>query len=415
MSSLAHKICLSPSAQQEKAFRSFAGCHRAVYNFLLDSWRSWWWAYENSEKTLDKPNWPELKRTFNALRRELFPWMAEPLAAHRYCWSQPWSDLKNAYSAYFKKKGAAPRFKSRRNRWSFYVANDKLRFKGKKVRIPKVGWVKMREALRFKGKVLGARVVRESNGCWFVCVQVEADHSRERLDSKGLGIDLGIKNAMVLSEPLVDGRQVFNAPKPLKRALRRLAKAQRIVSRRKKGSNRRAIAQRRVGRLYFRTRNIRNDWIHKTTTSIICESQAVGIEDLNVLGMQKNHKLSRALADVAMGEMRRQITYKAELYGTKVVLHDRWFPSSKTCSACGNIKAHMGLEERTHKCDKCGLSLDRDVNAALNLTPGRGAAVEKSAAHVRRGSDRGLGRELGDVFRAPKLENLPLSGMIDQL
>jgi len=142
MTVLAHQICLSPTLAQAQSFCSFAGCHRVVYNFALDSMRSWWTEYERSGRTIDKPNFPELKRTFNQLRRELFPWMNDPKAAHRDCWSQPFADLKKAYQAWWKGSAKAPAFKSKRSAPSFYVANDRLIFDGKKVRLPKVGWVR---------------------------------------------------------------------------------------------------------------------------------------------------------------------------------------------------------------------------------------------------------------------------------
>jgi len=403
---LAHKIALSPSHSQEQAFRQFAGCHRTVYNCLLASWRQWWTTYykaqaEGRGSEVEKPTWGVLKATFNQLRLEVFPWMAEPLAGHRDCWSQPFTDLRAAYQNKFDGHNAGPKFKARRrSRPSFYVANDKLRFDGRRVRIPKVGWVKIREALRLPGKIMGARVTQDSDGRWCVSVQVEGAHARKREADKVIGIDLGITHAITLSEPLADGRQFFDAPKPLRASTKRIKRLSQAVARKQKGSKRRQRAVARLGKAHFRVRAIRTDWIHKTTTSILRESQAVGIEDLAVANMLKNHSLARALSDVAMGEMRRQLEYKAPLYRTRVHTADRWFPSSQLCSGCGAQKP-MPLGASVYECAVCGLVIDRDVNAARNLTPGLGEGVgAPPAPRARRGSPKGPGARTQPVRRS---------------
>lgn len=363
MSELAHKIALDPTIEQARAFTSFGGCHRVVWNFALGCWWAWWCEYERSGRTIGKPNMPEMKRTFNDLRHELFPWMNDPLAAHRDCWSQPFADLERAFRNWLAGRADRPSFKSKhRSRLSFYVANDKLRFNGRRVHLPKIGWMRMRETLRFQGKMQGARVSQDATGSWSVAVQVEGDFARQRTGDGVVGLDFGILHAITDS----DG-QTFDTPKPLAKAQRRLARAQRVVARRVKGSNRRHRAVACVGRIHAHVKNIRNDFIHKTTTSILRENQAVGIEDLNVKGMLSNQHLARALSDVALGEMRRQIEYKAPLYETAVVIADRWFPSSKLCSNCGCKKDKLGLSQRAFVCEACGFVLDRDVNAALNL------------------------------------------------
>jgi len=395
MTVLAHQICLSPTPAQAQSFCSFAGCHRVVYNFALDSMRSWWAEYERSGRTIDKPNFPELKKTFNQLRRELFPWMNDPKAAHRDCWSQPFADLKKAYQAWWKGSAKAPTFKSKRSASSFYVANDKLTFDGKKVRLPKVGWVKMREPLRFEGKVLSARVRRNAAGRWLLSVQVEGDFARACTADGRRGIDLGLKHAVVLSEPLEDGRQVFDPPRPMRKLEKRLKHLQRRVSRRKKGSKRRQKAVRAVGKLHVQIRNLRKDWIHKMTTSIVRESQALGLEDLNIKGMQRT-TLARSVSDVAMGEIHRQLLYKAELFGVEVKIWDRWYPSTKRCSSCGEVKREMPLSVRTYVCP-CGLMMDRDLNAARNLVPG--ATREPSLKRVRTHEEREVARSMNRESR----------------
>lgn len=365
MPTLAHRIALAPTPAQAAAFGQYAGCARFVYNFALGCWRDWWAEYRRAERAgraeaMERPSLAALKTTFNAMRAELFPWMAD--AAHCGCWLQPFADLQRALGNRRAGLTDSVKFKSKRgSRPSFYITNQKLKLDGKRVKIPKLGWVKMREALRFQGKIMGARVTKDSDGRWYISIQVEGDFSRRRTANKVLGIDLGITHAATLS----DGR-TFDAPKPLKAALKKLRRAQRVMCRRKKGSGRRAKAVARVGRIYARIKHVRAHFTHTTTTSILRESQAVVIEDLNVAGMMANERLARALADVGLGEFTRQVKYKAELYGTRVVVADRWYPSTKTCSGCGAVQ-DMSLSQRTYTCPGCGLVLDRDLNAARNL------------------------------------------------
>jgi putative transposase len=210
---------------------------------------------------------------------------------------------------------------------------------------------------------MSGRVSRDARGDWYCSVAVEGDFSRPRQADKVVGIDLGIKSAITLS----DGRQ-FDAPKPLKAYGEKLARLQRVVARRKRGSNRRQKAVRAVGRLHVRIANIRSDWTHKATTDICKNHAAIGIEDLAVKNMTRNHSLARALSDVSLGEVRRQITYKSETFGVDLHVHDRFYPSSQLCSSCGS-RQKMPLSVREYACGACGVVEDRDVNAAKNLLP----------------------------------------------
>lgn len=178
-----------------------------------------------------------------------------------------------------------------------------------------------------------------------------------------VGVDLGMKTLATLS----DGR-VFENPKSYRRNLRLLRRAQRIVSRRQKGSKRRKHAKHRVAKLHYRIANIRSDAIHKMTTFIAMNYGAVGIEDLNVSGMVKNHCLAGAVSDAAFGEIRQQLEYKIAWHGGELIVHDRFLPSSKMCSNCGEVKDVLPLSERTFRCG-CGYEADRDLNAAMNLCP----------------------------------------------
>ncbi len=337
-----------------------------------------------------------LKRQFNAIKYRDPAWLdadGKPWlkTIHRDAHAQPFAHLAQAWDTFFKdikagKPAHAPKFKKKgRCRDSFYVANDKFRVEGKAIRLPKVGWIKMAETLRFEGKVLGATVSRTADR-WYVAIQVEVkdcDFYRKRSGDGVIGIDLGVKAIATLSTG-----EVIEAPKPFKRALRRIQIRTRRLSRKltsanvqvgwkpnqpiPKGarlpvSNNRQKSAAIVARTHARVANLRADFLHKLTTNICRENQAVVLENLNVRGMMGNRRLARAIADVGLYEFRRQIAYKAKRYGTHVVIADRWYPSSRLCSVCGWNNDALTLSDRAWTCPHCGTHHDRDINAARNL------------------------------------------------
>ena len=235
------------------------------------------------------------------------------------------------------------------------------------------------------GRVLHMTVSQRA-GRWYASLTVERDDELAAKPLKGgaVGVDLGVKTLATLS----DGTVIEN-PRYLKKSERKLKKAQRELSRKTKGSNRRAKAKIKVARIHARVANRRLDALHKLTTRLAKGYSDVSIEDLNVSGMVKNHRLAKHIADAAFGEFRRQLEYKTARAGARLHVVDRWYRSSKTCSGCGGVKAKLSLAERTYRCDSCGLVLDRDLNAAINIQVA-GSAPETINAHgatVRR-SDR---------------------------
>jgi putative transposase len=208
--------------------------------------------------------------------------------------------------------------------------------------------------------------VSEQAGHWYVSVQVEQEQTVPANRGPSVGVDFGVKALATLS----DGT-VIPTPKPLKRHLKQLKRVQRAVSRKQKGSQNRRKAAPRVGRLHRKIANQRQNTLHQVTTRLAKTKRVIIIEDLNVSGMLKNHHLAQAIADVGFGDFRRQLVYKAACYSSRVVLADRWEPSSKTCSGCGWVDEDLRLSDRTFRCRNprvsCGLVLDRDLNAALNL------------------------------------------------
>lgn len=277
----------------------------------------------------------------------------------------------------FKSKNATMRF-AYSTGFTAPTANDPYGLK-----LPRIGRVHCMENVH--ELVAGAHVVRISvsrrAGCWYESLTVEREQpsSPAHAPKRGaVGVDLGVKSLATLS----DGTVIPN-PRALGARLKTLRKAQQALTRRVKGSARRERAKERVARLHARVADVRADAIHKATTMIAETYSVVCVEDLNVAGMVKNRHLARSLSDAAFGEFRRQLEYKTARSGAVLRVVDRWYPSSKTCSNCGTVKAKLPLSERVFNCDACGLSMDRDLNAAINIRVA-GSAPETLSA---RGED----------------------------
>ncbi len=348
----AHKIALDPTVIQARYFTRACGVSRFTWNWALAEWKC---QYEEG----GKPNGLELKRLFNHIRHTEFPWSGEVL---RDATSQPFANLQAAFGSFFKKKAQFPRFKKKGIHNSFYMANDKFEIDGFRIRVPKLGWVRMREALRFTGKILSATVSKIADR-WFVSIVVDIQDTPHTCENQEVvGVDLGVKTLATLST----GEQ-FEAPKPLKLYLDKLRQLNRELSRKQKGSNNRAKTREKLARLYYRIGCIRRDALHKLTTYLTQTFGTVVIEDLNVAGMMKNRHLSRAVSDFGLWEFRRQVEYKSEATKCQVLVADCWFASSKLCSDCGYKLDVLPLSMREWTCPKCGVIHNRDENAAINL------------------------------------------------
>ena len=260
----------------------------------------------------------------------------------------------------------------------------------KALKLPRIGRVHCMEnvaALVGDAKVKRMTVSRRA-GRWYASLTVERDDTPAKRPTKGgaVGVDLGVKTLATLS----DGAVIEN-PRYLKKSERKLKRAQKSLSRKVQGSNRRAKARMKVARLHAHVANQRLDAMHKLTTRLAETFSDISIEDLHVAGMVKNHHLANSIMDAAFGEFRRQLEYKTTRTGARLHVVDRWYRSSKTCSGCGSVKAKLSLSERTYKCDSCGLTMDRDLNAAINIKVA-GSAPETLNAHgetVKRGNRSG--------------------------
>lgn len=380
---LAHKIALDPNAAQAVYFARASGTARFAYNWALAEW-------QRQYKAGEKPSEVSLRRQLNTNKRDQFVWMFD---VTKCAVQEAIIDLGAAYRAFFEKRGKYPRFKRKTDRAAFCAANEAGTFRadGERIKLPVIGWVRMREAVRFSGPLKRATVSREA-GRWFVSLMIETDDVRPVMQPGAVvGVDLGVSALATLSTG-----EVIEGPKSHKAALRRLRRANKAQARKRRGSANFRKAKARLGRLHARIANIRRDATHKLTTDLAKTYRVIGIEDLNVRGMSANRHLARAVMDGGFFELRRQLDYKARLYGSRIVVASRWYPSSKTCSCCGVIKPTLDLAERMFRCTDCGFEAGRDHNAALNL-----AGMAASSAVTACGESRADAGRKARVKRSP--------------
>ena len=272
-------------------------------------------------------------------------------------------DLKDAFSRYRSGKAGHPKFASRRDGQSFTVdsSNGKVLLNaGSTIKIPTLGTFRLYEPLEC-GYVSQTITISKEGSRWFLSFCVDAERLPVQQSESSVGIDVGINSFATLSN-----QQVFDAPKPLKQAKTKLVTLQRQASKQVRGSQNQRKTYNKIVQLHARIACIRLDFIHKLTTYLAKNFKLIKIENLKVQGMMANHKLAGAISDLGFYEFKRQLDYKCKMYGATLVLVDQWFPSSKTCSNCGN-KKDLPLSVRTFDCPACGRSLDRDLNASLNI------------------------------------------------
>lgn len=356
----AYKTELDPNNKQKSCFRKCAGAARFVYNWGL---RDRIERYERGEKT----NMYEQKKRFNALKKTEYTWICDvPYELQ----SEAFSHLDKAYQNFFRRlksgeKPGFPNFKKRGVRESFTLRGSVYIAEGK-IKLPIIGWVNLKEKgyIPVEGiKILSVNI-SERAGRWYASIQCQQEIP-DPVQPTGdpIGVDVGIKSLAVLS----DGT-TFENPKVLKYAEKKLATLQRELSRRVKGSANREKTKQKIAKLHAQIANMRKHALHNVSHAIVEKQPSkIIIEDLNVKGMLKNKSLSKSISDASMSELHRQIEYKAKWARIDVIKSDRWFASSKTCSNCGRKKETLSLSERVFTCDNCGISLDRDHNAALNL------------------------------------------------
>jgi putative transposase len=371
---LAHKIALAPNAEQEVYFARAAGTARHAYNWALGEWKR--------QYALGlKPSEVSLRRQLNALKREQFPWYFD---VTKCAAQEAVIDVGMAFKAFFAKRGKYPQFKRKDGKASFCAANEVGTFRcdGEKIKLPVIGWVRMRESVRFSGALKRVTVAREADR-WFASIMIETDDIQPVEQPEAVvGVDLGCRTLATLST----GEKI-EGPKAHKAALKRLRRANKALAHKRRGSANFRKAKRRLARLHARIANIRRDATHKLTTRLAKTYQAIGVEDLNVRGMASGN-IARSVMDGGFHEFRRQLDYKTKLYGSTMVMVDRWYPSSKTCSCCGVVKATLARGAEIFECADCGFEADRDVNAAVNLSLYAASSAATACGEERSGAQR---------------------------
>ncbi len=364
-----HVIRLNPTPEQEIYFRKACGVARHAYNWALARWKQ-------ARAEGQRVNTRELKAEYNRIKHEQFPWCSE---VTKCAPEQEFANLGQAFDNYWRMKeegtqpklkhprkdgeeAGFPHFKSKkRDKLSFYLNNDKFSALGNWIRIPKLGKVNMTEQLRFAGKIMSA-VISSRAGWWFVSIAVEVEHETPTQSGGTVGIDLGVKTLATLS----DGEK-FENQKHYRKSLGRIQGLSKGLSRKVEGSQNWGKNTKKLAKAHYRVACQRQDTLHKMSTHVARTYALVGLEDLNTKGMLSNHSLAQAVSDASFFEVQRQLLYKTEQYGGSVQLVSRWYPSSKTCSSCGWIHDDLTLAERVFICHDCGLVIDRDENAAINI------------------------------------------------
>lgn len=357
---IAHKIALKTNNRQATYFARASGTARFAYNWGLTEWNRQYAAHQ-VDSSLPAPSQAALRRQLNAIKREQFPWM---LDVTKNAPQMAIIQLGVAFKNFFAGHAAYPAYRKRGIHDRFTLTNDQFSVDGSHIRIPNLGWVRMRETLRFTGKIMSATLSRVADR-WFVSITVDTydDSHLPKAENQGVvGVDLGVSVLATLST----GEQMIG-PKAHKASLNRIKRLSRSLSRKVKGSNNRKKARVKLARLYAKSSNLRKDSLHKLTTYLTRRFHTIGIENLNVKGMMQNRRLSRAIADVGFFEFRRQLDYKVASRGNLIIVADRWFASSKICSCCGNQLENLPLAIRQWVCPACHMQHDRDVNAAINL------------------------------------------------
>ena len=392
MITLAHRIQLMPNNKQRTYFRKAIGCCRFAYNWGLAEWQR---RRKAGERGITGR---KIRDSFNAIRGEEFPWTYE---VTKYATAHAFDDLQKAFDNFFSHRAQYPtKHKKRDGFGSFYIgAGQEIKIsdthkglrhlknishnthgKYQYLNVPNLGYVKMSEHLRFNGKVLGVKISQDGEK-FFASIQVQITEEEYRRTHRfpserkhsAVGIDFGLEEAMTLS-----GGIAIHNPRTIRKHQRKITRLSRQLSKRrhaktkqerlqgvKRSNNYRKLSI-RLGREQRHVASVRRDFTHKLTTVLVTYYRAICIEDLNVKGMQRG-RLAKSVSDMAFGELRRQIEYKAAVNGTEITVADRFYPSSKKCSWCGEKNDNLTVRDRLFVCPKCGKSINRDLNAALNL------------------------------------------------
>ena len=356
-----HQIQLNPNNKQSTLMAQHCGYARVAYNFAVSAFKA----------ALAADNWrteQDIRKELNARKDDLYPW------CHGLSQNASKNAIRNfgdAVKRWENRQNRFPVSKKRSGRCSYQADNgiNTVEVYKKRINLPKIGWVRMREELRYTGEVSKVVASRKDDR-WFVSILFRCDSNTSECqpplfdDRQPIGVDVGINTLATCS----DG-SVYSNPRPLKRYERKLRRANKALSRKVYLSKNWHKARKALSHVHYRIACIRKDTHQKASTSIVGKASTIGIETLNISGLLKNRRLSKALSDSALSYFLTMLKYKAERLGIPIIEADQFFASSKTCSHCGHKKTDLTLSDRTYHCTECGFECDRDLNAAINLCP----------------------------------------------
>ena len=355
----AYKFRIYPNKTQECLLQKTFGCVRFIYNHFLDRRIK---AYEQNKKTI---GYNECSKELTQLKKEK-KWLKEP---DKSSLQNALKNLDTAYKNFFsRQKVGFPKFKSKKNRYKSYktnMTNNNIVFLENKIKLPKIGKIKTRDKYcQIEGRILSATVSQTPSGKYYVALCCTDLPQPEFIKTdKYVGLDLGIKDFVITSDAVK-----YSNPKYLQKSLTRLAKLQRELSRKTKGSSNWENARVKVAKLHDRIANQRRNLLHQVTCQLIRNYDVICLEDLQVENMMKNHKLARNIVDVSWSKFMKQLTYKAKWFGKIIVKIDKFYPSSQLCHVCRYKNTEIkNLNVREWNCPKCKTHHDRDVNAAINI------------------------------------------------
>ena len=351
-----YKYRAYPNKKQREFFAKTFGCCRFVYNHYLDmkkqAWREWH----------DTLTYSEMSSDLSRVLKKEKEWLKE---ADSMALQQSLRHLDRAYDNFFRKKGGYPKFRKKHSGQSYRTmnTNNGIRMYDDSIRLPKAGRVKISKSRDIEGRIISATVSKTPSGKYYISLQIEEEYEIKPNNGGEIGIDAGLKNLYTDSEE----NTVIN-PKTLTKHEKRLKRLHRSLSRKQKGSGNREKARKKLAAEYEKVANIRNDFQHKITYKLANENQVVCVEDLDVKGMMKDHRLAKSISDAAWSEFYRKLEYKMADHGGILIKVPKTYPSSQRCSCCGKINHKVrDLSVRRWTCPECGAEHDRDINAAVNI------------------------------------------------
>jgi putative transposase len=353
----AYKYKIKPNKIQELKLNQFFGCARYIYNWGLNK-KIELYSQENKNCSV----FDLIKEVTQLKKTEEHSWLSD---THSQTLQGALRNLDVAYTNFFKKKANFPKFKRKANKQSFQYPQG-VQIKEDKIFLPKIGWVKFFNSRTFEGTIKTVTVSKNPSGDYFVSVLVdnykELPSKKPILRETSVGLDFGIKDLVITSDS-----EVFENQKHFKKMKDKLRVEQRSFARKKKGSKNRERQRVKVAKLYQKVTNQRMDYLHKISSQLVAQYDAICIEDLAVESLLKEKKMSSLIADASWRTLRTMLEYKCEWYGKNLLVIGRFEPSSKRCNNCGNINQDLKLSDRVWTCKKCSEVLDRDLNAALNI------------------------------------------------